>query len=1021
MTRVQVHLLGRAKVRFDTSEAQFLPDKRFHLLTYLAYQEDWVGREQLLYLFWSESVGESARNNLRQLLRRVRDLEFASLEMKGQYLRWPVTSDVAAFKGAVSKTRWAEALGHYTGPLLEDFIAEESPEFSTWLDLERERLREQWRLAVQRRAEELETQGWYLEAAGLLKTLVDGDDLDEQALKAYMKMTVQAGGREQALEAYQDFATRLREELDLSPTTDLEQLAKAIRAGDLPVPKTKPAQLPAQVATRTTASLPTSGSAFVGRDLELAEVSELLSKEECRLLTLTGVGGVGKTRMALQVAAQLSHGYPDGVCFVNLDALDAPGPLPVTVADALKLRLEGPDDALIQITKHLAHKRLLLVLDNFEHLLEGAPLASELIRQCPHLKLLVTSRESLNLSEEWRFPMGGLSYPEQKSVSLEESQYFDAVRLFVQRVKQVQPGFVLSQDDLPFVLQICQKLEGSALGLELAAVWAKTLPLAEIAKEISDNLDFLASSSRNAKKRHQSIRAVFDYSWELLTPKEQEVLRKLSVFVGGFSKEAARQVADASLPILAALVDKSLLRVSPNGRYDRHMLVYQYSQEKLAEVPQEKEQTESKHGAYYLQLLREQVGFSHTAKRKVARQILAQDYNNIHTSWAWAVAQKQPEIIRHTAFALSDFFEGHRQDGLETFARAAAALGETNPQHWDTKHRAALAYVLLGQAIQQRSLSNSPKKTKALSERAVALLEKLEDDYGLARGLCELADDEAALGHHAKAQELLTEALTLARRAGEPTLIGRILCLRSLQNRETASAQEARDFIEGALRELSEMGSSNHQAYLLLIYGASLVYEGHLEEGEARLEESLRLSDDLGGEQDFRVYIFLDLARAAHKRGAFEESEALLRQARLEAEHLSLKRPESEILWLLGRAKAAQGAFAEAHDHFARSLRVAWDKGQEAFIATALVYLAELRLLEGKPERAAELLTVARGQALDKRERDEMEPLVRTLKQQLSRENFKKAEARGRALSLGAVVFQVLAESYGQAVINKES
>jgi DNA-binding SARP family transcriptional activator len=232
MSKMQIHLLGRANVVQGSGLLPFAPDKRYQLLSYLAYQADWVGREQLSYLFWSESSSEQARTNLRQLLKRVRDLKWTSgVEAKGDYLRWSVTSDVAAFKESISRSQWAKALEYYAGPLLEGLEGDESPEFLNWLELERDRLFEQWRVAMRRQAEALEREGSWLEAANLLERLLASDDLDEEVLKAYMNIA----GREPALKAYQDFAQRLGTELSLTPTSELEQLAKAIREKDVSV------------------------------------------------------------------------------------------------------------------------------------------------------------------------------------------------------------------------------------------------------------------------------------------------------------------------------------------------------------------------------------------------------------------------------------------------------------------------------------------------------------------------------------------------------------------------------------------------------------------------------------------------------------------------------------------------------------------------------------------------------------------------------------------------------------------
>ena len=343
--------------------------------------------------------------------------------------------------------------------------------------------------------------------------------------------------------------------------------------------------------------LPSRNTSFVGRQLELSEVAELLGHDECRLLSVVGVGGVGKTRLALQAVRERLEegGFADGVVFVPLEALTDAASVPAVVAGALGLDLSGQEDARSVVLRFLAEKRLLLVLDNFEQLLEGTPFVRELIDRCLRLKLLVTSRERLNLEAEWVFEVEGLAYPEEAR-SVERAAYFDAVQLFVQRAKRAQPRFSLTAETLPPVARICRLVDGMPLAIELAASWLRALSADEVAKEMEAGADRLEAPARDVPERHRSVRAVFDHSWSLLLEGEREVLRGLSVFRGGFRREAAAVVAGATLPVLARLVDTSLLHLSVEGRYDRHPLLTQYTREKLAEHPEERQGAEQRHG-----------------------------------------------------------------------------------------------------------------------------------------------------------------------------------------------------------------------------------------------------------------------------------------------------------------------------------------------------------------------------------------------------------------------------------------
>lgn len=300
----------------------------------------------------------------------------------------------------------------------------------------------------------------------------------------------------------------------------------------------------------------------------------MLCDPQCLLLTIVGPGGIGKTRLAIEVANQYKERFPDGVWFVPLAALNSPALLVPAIASALHFRFQDPTDPQMQLLRYLCAKKLLLILDNAEHLLDGVGLFTEILKYCPQVKLLVTSRERINLLSEWVFEVQGLPVP----ASDREEQFasYSAVALFVQSARRVRAGFELREEDRHYVLKICQILEGTPHGIELAAAWVELLSCEEIAIEIEHNIDFLSVSMRDLPERHRSIRAVFDHSWKMLTVDEQQVMCQLSIFQGGFQRQAAEQVAGASLSILSALVNRTLLRRVAPGRYDIHELIRKY-------------------------------------------------------------------------------------------------------------------------------------------------------------------------------------------------------------------------------------------------------------------------------------------------------------------------------------------------------------------------------------------------------------------------------------------------------------
>ena len=313
--------------------------------------------------------------------------------------------------------------------------------------------------------------------------------------------------------------------------------------------------------SRPAPGLPRPPTPLIGREPELATLNRLLCDPQCRLLTLAGPGGIGKTRLALELASTQRAQFPDGVFFVPLVSLSLPEFIAPAIRSALGLSSSSPLDPKEQLLNHLRQKSLLLVLDNLEHLLEGVGLLAELLEQAPGVKLLVTSRERLNMQGEWLFDLQGLPVPPLDQV--DRAEEYSAVALFVQSARRAQVGFELSAEERPWVARICQLVEGMPLAIELAAAWVRLLSCREIAQEIERNLDFLSTSARDLPERHRSMRAVFDHSWQMLSAEEQRVLRALSVFRGGFLREAAEQVTGASLSLLSALVTRSLVHRTP--------------------------------------------------------------------------------------------------------------------------------------------------------------------------------------------------------------------------------------------------------------------------------------------------------------------------------------------------------------------------------------------------------------------------------------------------------------------------
>ncbi len=576
---IYVQLLGIAKVQLESHSVPFVSDKRYLLLAFLAFKHDWVSRDQLANLFWADSDSVSARKNLRHLLSRTRNLEFARLEGQDD-VRWLVQTDVALFQQALGEGDWEQAIAVYQGNLLSG-LSIDSSEFEDWLGQESETLQTAYREAALNHAKQLEGQNRFDEAGALLAKVLKIDLLAEDIVQAYLRMASQSQFRQEALKTFEAFSNLLHQDLGLEPLELTKQLARnlepeaietssALTSGSL--------QAPLVEATPLLQNFPTHSTPFVGRDVDLSEIAAYFEQPEVRLMTLIGAGGMGKTRLAIQVALEQAKHFSDGAVFVPLADIAASENIVPAIAQALGFSFSNLEPQDLQLQKFLGDKHLLLVLDNLEHLLDGANAFLELLSHCPKLRILTTSREALDFQGEYLVDVLGLDVP--KDPNTEQIEMYDAVQLFLRSVRRVNPQFSLEHDAKPFVLQICQMLQGSPLAIELAANWLRVLDVQAVKNEIQKSLDFLEINQPNIPERHRSMRAVFDSSWIRLEANEQATLACLSLFRGGFSAQSAARVANANPGMLLRLVNKSLVS-KRESRFFMHEALRQFAAEKL--------------------------------------------------------------------------------------------------------------------------------------------------------------------------------------------------------------------------------------------------------------------------------------------------------------------------------------------------------------------------------------------------------------------------------------------------------
>ncbi len=748
MSDLRLFLFGTPRLECDGAWVKLTRRKVTALLAYLAVTGQPHSREAVATLLWPDFDAPNAYAYLRNALWMLKQMPLADrveAEQETLAFRQDETTwvDVTRFEAALAARRThphperetceacipllEEAAALCQGDFMAGFTLEDSAAFDEWQFFQAESLRRAYTGALEKLTL------WYSPrepetALDYARRWQSCDPLHEGAHRHLMTLYAQLGQRAAALHLYAALIRDLRAQ-GLAPADETMALYQRIRAADSDVARVSRPREIASSAQRFGVfprhNLPTLSTAFVGRRAELAEVQRLLAEPETRLITLTGPGGIGKTRLSLRAAEAALAAFPDGVFFVPLAAVETPEMIVSTMADALKLVLYQQSAAapFAQLTHYLDDKRMLLVLDNLEQALSGAVLLADLVQQTRSLKLLVTSRERLNVQGEWVLELRGLRCPETADV--EEVTGYGAVRLFIERAQRTNHAFAPAAEDMAAIVRICRLVEGMPLGLELAAAWTKLLSCQEIADEIAVSLDFLSLALRDLPERHQSLRAVFARSWSLLSKEEQAVYCALSVFRGGFTRAAATAVSGASLPLLASLIDKSMLYRAAPDRYDLLHVLSQYAGEQLAANPERNDAVHDRHSAYYLDWLRrlepalkgpgKDVAFGQLA----ALEAIYTERENIHAAWSWAVARGKFEWLHAATLSLGMFCDirSRFREGLTLFGGVIAALDRRS-----VEAPPALLGLLLG--IQGECLLrlSQPGAREAL-QRAVQVLE----------------------------------------------------------------------------------------------------------------------------------------------------------------------------------------------------------------------------------------------------------------------------------------------------------
>jgi len=782
-------------------------------------------------------------------------------------------------------------------------------------------------------------------------------------------------------------------------------------------------------------NLPTPLTPFIGRKQELLKLTATLKDSESRLVSVTGPGGMGKTRLALQVARLLNDRFVDGVCWVTFSAQDdteyvfatTEEYITVTISAALGVSQQGGEDPKRILETYLLERELLIILDGFEHLLPGALFVSELLAGAPASRFLITSRERLNVPGEVLYTIKGLAISQDES---NEPEAMDAVKLFLQATGRVSNNEYLKPPALAAIRRICLRLEGMPLAIELAADWMRLLPAADIEQELDRGLEFLGAGTSN-------MRAVINRSWNLLTEDQRVSFARLAVFQSDFTHDAARQVTGADLYTLSILFDKSLIQRTDEDRYSVHDLLRQFATEQLS-ARGERDAIRDVHCAYFAALTADQMESLYRGDHSA----MLADLDNLRTAWIWAVKGRRLEDLRKMLFPLDWFYnlrayyvEGEaamrlavdalhmaRPEGLQgiVYGKALASYGLEHSrtqgadqalpainQGLDILHRLGaledLAWPQILSVFHGISVRD-PLESEQYCLESLRIFKEFNNPYGIAFSLAMLGSLYRQFGRYGEAQLSIERGLAVSRSLGDQE--GIAFALRNLGhlNLHLGRYEMARDNFEEEYALWRGLSLPRLATEALSYLGETYLASGDIKKAEELLQESLAEFEQLGDESN-ALSCLLDLVQIAWQDGQPQKAHGLLREARPILERRSDSKEQARWWQLSGRVYLQQGELDAAQLAFGQALDQSLQAGGIWLIVTILDFAYLYKGLSYE-EKAARLLGFAQSQpglpaALEQRR---FEPLYESLKAMISDKKLALLVEEGARLDQQAII-----------------
>jgi predicted ATPase/DNA-binding CsgD family transcriptional regulator len=793
---------------------------------------------------------------------------------------------------------------------------------------------------------------------------------------------------------------------------------------------------------------------LVGRQHDLKKTTHMLADPSCRLLSLVGPGGCGKTRLAQETGAVLLNNFEDGVFFVSLAPLESAESIIPTVACTIGFKFySSKDDLQQQLLNYLHEKTMLLILDNFEHLLDGVGLVSEILQASHRVKIIATSRARLNVLDEYLYPVAGLKLPDLSTglniaTTKQDAEAFSAILLFKNCARRILPDFNLHNDDLAFVIRICRAVQGFPLGILLATGWLEMLTPAEIADAIDQDFSFLEADLFDLPERQRSMRAVFNQSWKILSEHERAMFSACSVFRSGFTAKAAHAVAGATLHDLMCLVNKSLLQRDQNGRYHLHELLKQFSAEKLAANTDRQQAVEGRHCAYFAGYLHKRETDLHGKDQWKALAEIETEIEEIRVGWEWAVENGRIEWLADYLESMGELYDsrGWLREGSRLFALAEQKLFEMKEDDravqllrgrlmmWlgilcvDIETEENLKQLFLASATSFRALGaqrelaaalsyfglldylSSESGSEAFAQESLSIFKELGDRHGVTLALSALAN--AALGQedYALAKQRYQNSLVVLKELGDTKEIIRCLNGMGYTCWRLGEYQEAKQCHEESLALCKATGDQYGMAVALAHLGKDIYGLKDYQKTRELFTSSLELYKEMGARWGVASQ-FADLGELMLTMKEYSQA-AQYAQESIDTFSMVTHEANSWNLRVIGNAALGMGDLKKTQSYLCMSLNHAAKICNWGYSLLTMVGIARLLIKLGeKEELVLELLALVMSHSKSwQMGKDQAAPLIAELQAQLPPEVAAAAQERGKSRDLDRTIRELLVE-----------